>query len=464
MTEELFLVKLARGLEEYKITLEEDSLPRLKQAASTIHSSFKNIYGFCLEKKLINADQYSSEISIKELKVPSSESFSESERIIEMSVRISAYSKQLDFLNSTFSFQIENLNLKTLKQLSDLISYIDWTSFTENSGKMITRSFASTVGTLKLGMDQLQLKVIKNDLKRLREEAQNFKDALKKIVFYRKEQYKAELRKRIAFDGKIDYAEDLTEDIQKNIRLMMLREMKDVPFYNNLISQLIEDDRTAPASWEKLLKKISPREEKTVKTKGLDKNILLKTVKDLAKASLLLTKIINKFDENSILINRKKRNIFEKIAFILSETFNKNKQILYDIEIFNAENTVKKTITLDYIKFTEDLKNKTHRMYLQSTPENLKKLSNADDEEILIKIATSLDVYKRSFRKLTALDTFFKEKSPKPVRSEILGVKVELNGIQIAVTDAQKNRNEYISQKEEIDQLKKLGIQIEEKE
>ena len=82
-------------------------------------------------------------------------------------------------------------------------------------------------------------------------------------------------------------------------------------------------------------------------------------------------------------------------------------------------------------------------------------------EEILIKINTSMDVFKRSFRKLTALDVFFKEKAPKPVKSDISGVKVELNGIKMAMASSQKRRNEYLSQKEEIEQLQKLGIQIQ---
>ena len=147
---------------------------------------------------------------------------------------------------------------------------------------------------------------------------------------------------------------------------------------------------------------------------------------------------------------------------MLSETFNKNKKIIYEIEEFNAEHTVKKNVTINYIQFSEELKAKAHKIYLMSTPENLKNLSEEDDEELLIKINSSFEVFKRSFRKLTALDLFFKEKAPKHVKSDISGVKVELNGIKLSLSTTQKKRNEFISQKEEIDQLKKLGIQIEE--
>jgi len=42
---------------------------------------------------------------------------------------------------------------------------------------------------------------------------------------------------------------------------------------------------------------------------------------------------------------------------MFSETFNKNKKIIYEIEVYNAEHTVKKNVTLNYIKFSEDLKN-----------------------------------------------------------------------------------------------------------
>lgn len=242
---------------------------------------------------------------------------------------------------------------------------------------------------------------------------------------------------------------------------MMKREMEGVPFFSQLINQLIDDEQKSPASWEELLKKLSPAEKKTVTTKGLDKSELLKIVQELGKTSLLLNKILKKFEENTIIINKKKRNFFEKIAFAFSEAFNKNKKIFYTIEVYNAEQTVKKNVNLNYTQFSEDLKSKAHKIYLYSTPDNLKKLAEQDDEEILIIINNSHDVFKRSFRKLTALDVFFKEKAPKHVKSEISGVKVELNGIKMALAGTQKKRNEYISQKEEIEQLKKLGIQIE---
>ncbi|MBB6482597.1 hypothetical protein [Spirochaeta isovalerica] len=461
MTEEVFLVKLAKGLEQYRVKLESSAIPKMKQSASVLHSSYKNLYQFCLDKKLLSVDQYSDESAVKELKAPSSDPFIESERQVELNIRFAAYNKQLEYLNTSFSFNIENFDLATVKQLSDLISYIDWTSFSENSGKHMTRAFAVMLGTLRLGSDAMQVKVIKNDLKRLREETQNFKEALQDIALLRKEQYKSELRKRIAFDGVIDYKEDTKEDIEKNIRHMMKREMEGVPFYSQLINQLIDDEMKAPASWEELLKKLSPEEKKTVTTKGLDKNELLIIIKELGKTSLLLNKILKKFDENGILINRKKRNFIEKIAFALSEAFNKNKKIFYDIEVYNAEHTVKKAVHMNYTHFAEELKANAHKIYMLSTPESLKKLSEMDDEDILIKINTSMDVFKRSFRKLSALDDFFKEKSPKHVKSEISGVKVELNGIKMSLTTAQKRRNEYLSQKEEIEQLKKLGIHIE---
>lgn len=461
MTEEEFLVKLAKGLEKYKNDLEVSTIPKLKQSASVIHSSYKNLYKFCLDKKLLSVDQYENETAVNDIIVPSSETFLESDRQVELSIRLASYGKQLDYLNTSFSFNINEIDLLTVKKLSDLINYIDWISFSENSGKYITRAFASIIGTLKLGSDAMQVKVIKNDIKRLREEAQNFKKAVQNIGFLLKEQYKSELRKRIAFNGVVDYREDSKEEIEKAIRNMMKKEMNGTAYYSQLVSQLIADEQKAPASWEELLKKFTSEETKTVKTKELNKNELLTVIKELGKTSLLLNKILKKFEENSIIINRKKRNFIEKIAFALSEAFNKNKKIFYDIEVYNVERTVKKAVHLNYTNFSEDLKKSAHKIYMLSTPENLKKLSQIDDEEILKIINSSMDIFKRSFRKLTALDVFFKEKAPKHVKSDISGVKVELNGIKTSMTNCQKRNNEYLSQKEEIEQLKKLGIQIE---
>ncbi len=461
MTEDVFLVQLSKGLESYKIKIENNAIPRLKQAASIMHSSFKNIYQILLDKKFLDADQYKDDTNITEIKAPSSESFIESEKKIEMSIRIAAYSKQLDFLNTNFRFNLENLSLGTIKKLADLLKFIDWISFSENSIKIITRNLASMMGTIKLGNDQMQLKVVKNDLKRMREETQSFMEALKNIAFLRKEQYKAELRKKVSFDSVINYKEDSKEDIEKNIRHLIAKDPNKIPIFKDIIFQLIEEERNAPKSWEKLLKTLTPSETKTVTTKGLDKRQLLKIVQELGKASLILSKIVKKFDENTVTLNKKKRNIFEKLAYMISQSFNKNKKIIYNIQVFNETNTVKKTVTLNYISFTDKLKKNAHDIYLLSTPDNLKRLMSLEDDEILIKINSSLDIFKRSIRKLNALDTYFKEEAPQNVKSEISGIKVELKAIQFALANSNKCRNNYISQKEEIEQLKKLGINVE---
>jgi hypothetical protein len=59
---------------------------------------------------------------------------------------------------------------------------------------------------------------------------------------------------------------------------------------------------------------------------------------------------------------------------------------------------------------------------------------------------------------LSALDEFFKAEVKKEDREKIRGIKPELATLKNAVLRANSKRHEYTAQKEEEEQLKRLGV------
>jgi hypothetical protein len=62
---------------------------------------------------------------------------------------------------------------------------------------------------------------------------------------------------------------------------------------------------------------------------------------------------------------------------------------------------------------------------------------------------------------LTALDEFFKAEANKEDREKVKGIKPELATIKNALVRANSKRHEYSAQKEEEEQLRRLGVKPE---
>jgi hypothetical protein len=59
---------------------------------------------------------------------------------------------------------------------------------------------------------------------------------------------------------------------------------------------------------------------------------------------------------------------------------------------------------------------------------------------------------------LTALDEYFKSEAPQEDRDKVKGIKPELSTMKNAIIRANAKRHEYSAQKEEEEQLKRLGV------
>ena len=140
--------------------LERNEMGKLKDDLRTFQSSFASLYNIYLKKKLINEDPYKQESKISELEVPDSGVVVETKRLEQLSIRLSNFDNQLDFLVNFYQLGVDFLNLDRIKRILGLVRYIDWTNFSPDSQSIMTKSVADMTNQSKSGVDPLTLSII----------------------------------------------------------------------------------------------------------------------------------------------------------------------------------------------------------------------------------------------------------------------------------------------------------------
>ncbi|MDR0656953.1 MAG: hypothetical protein LBG22_11620, partial [Treponema sp.] len=162
-----YLKSLQDALDARAEWLEKSELGKLKDELRTFQSSFSSLYAMYLKKGLIHEDPYKNENKISELEVPENSGFTENEKLDQLSLRLSNYDSQLDFLVNFYQFGVEFLNLDRIRRILGLIKYIDWVAMSPDSTSHTTKAMAEMTLQVKIGVDPLALRVIGESLTNL---------------------------------------------------------------------------------------------------------------------------------------------------------------------------------------------------------------------------------------------------------------------------------------------------------
>jgi hypothetical protein len=86
------------------------------------------------------------------------------------------------------------------------------------------------------------------------------------------------------------------------------------------------------------------------------------------------------------------------------------------------------------------------------------RLEAMDEKQLLGLLEKNIRELQSLHKILSALDDFFKARADKEDRERIKGIKPELATIKNAIVKANQKRHEFSAQKEEEEQLRRLGI------
>jgi len=448
---------LLQALITRKDWLEKSELIRLKDDLRTFQISYSVLYNMFLKKKLIHEDPYKQETKISELVVPDTGPFNEAKRLEQFSLRLASYDSQLDFLVNFYQFAVDFLNLERIRKIVGLVRYIDWTSLTPDSKSPNTKSVAELVNNAKAGGDSLTLNIIGESLTKLPKTTVTIMGVLRDLTAYHKEYYKLNVRNAIG-------AMQPSEINALTVKRKMNTTLPGTPFYQEFIEELIKEDYTADgaAMKEAILKALQVAEEKpkAVKPKTTHKDILLNGIQVIGTSAALLNDIAQKIDANQTVLENQKKGFWEKLRLLFRSMINSDpEEIVYELQFIDPATGTEVWEHLNFFQFYTDFEKKIKifgRMAGQSPL--IAKLKAMTEEQVFSYLERAIKDLQSLHRILSALDEYFKSSVPRAERDQIKGIKPELASIKNCYVKANQIRHDYSAQKEEEEQMKKLGI------
>ena len=453
-----YLTNLSEALQAKRDWLEKTELANLKEQLRVYQSSFASLYSIFLKKKLIHEDPYKHEAKIGELEVPETGAFNDAKRLEQLSLRISDYDNQLDFLVNFYQLGVDHLSLEHIKRILALIRYIDWNNLTPDSQSPNTKALAEIAQQSKAGLDQIVLSIVGESLTKLPKCTNAITGILKNMTAYHREFYKYNVRNNVTQN--MSQAEAVIPNIKKKFQVSM----PGSPFYQELVEEIIKEDYSAqgPALRENVLKSLMVVSEKpkTVKTAVSFKSTLIDGIKFISSAAPTLGEIAVKLNENKNLIENQKKSVWEKIKLVFRQMVNSEpEEHIIDIEYMDPAKGVPVKQKINFNQFCLDMdkkiKNYSGMNSYGSTATRLEAMSEEQIVSLLEKAIREIQILHRT---LGALDEYFKAEAPRELRDRIKGIRPELATIKNTFIKANQARHEYSARKEEEEQMKRLGI------
>ena len=464
-----FVSQLQSSLEQYREHLDTVELPRLKEQYRIMHTSFTSLYKVLLKKGLIHEDPYKKDLKISEVSTPPEDNFLDSEKTEQMSIRLSMYESQLDFLLNFYQFRTDFLDLGRIKLLLNLTRYIAWDQFSEVSAKINTKVLAEFVGKITKGDDSLSAGILKDAVDQIQKAFRNCLSILKKLTDYHKEMYKFEVRISLLANLPIDRSRALQakDEILKTLKRKFPHTLPGKHFYPELILEILEEDYgpNGPEMRKAVLEKfkIEQTVQRPVREEVSFKEILLEGIRSLAASSRPLEEASQKLLDNSLILESRKRPLLERIKIWIQRMVQKEEEsLVYEVEFFDLTTSTTKKESIHFHPFMEDLK-KRARIYggiLARAGSGYKRLGQAGEEQLFTFLHKHIEELQLIHRRLSGLETFFRSEIPRENRASIRGIKIELTAIQNCIVKANQKRHDYVARKEEMEQLRKLGVDV----
>jgi hypothetical protein len=439
--------------------LERSELPKLKEELRIYHTGFASLYNIYLKKGFIQEDPYKQESKIGELEIPDSSGFSDAEKLDQLTLRLSNYDNQLDFLVNFYQFSIDFLNLDRIKRILGLVKYIDWVRLTPDSQSPVTRAVAEMTSQSKIGSDGITMSVISESLSHLNKSYAPIMGYLKALADYQRELYKLDLRDVVTSQMPPAEAAQLPLVKKKFAQVCAGK-----PFYPDLVEELIKEDysKDGPDLQDKVLNslKVADTESKAVKAPVSFKSTLMEGVLIIGSTANAFSDAALKIDENQVLLENRKQGFWQKMKNFMAQVFNKEPDpVIYDVEYIDAARGVPVREKINFVSFRNDIERKLHILSTISVKgPGLAKLESMKEEQIISFLEKNIREVQSLHKLLSALDEFFKAAVDRADRDKVKGIKPELSTIKNAIIRANAKRHEYNAQKEEEEQLKRLGV------
>ena len=452
-------------------TLDRVELPKLKECFKLFQTAFQGIHAVLLRKGVIQTDPYKFDLKISEVQTPPEGPFAESEKNEQISIRLSQFDSYLDFLNGYYQFSVDFLTMGRVKRLINLTKYFNFLQFSENSNQANTRCFAEVVGLVRKGTDPLSTGILGEGLLSLEKTSREIFQILKSLTLYHKERYKLDIRQLVLAGLTLDRERVIThrDEAIRNIKRKFSETMGDRPFYAELVEEVLAEDFSSdgPNLRDDILAQLKVQEEKKADTAQARnfKAIVLDGARVLAGSGYQLEEAIRKLRENSVLLESQNRTFMGQMRKMIRRIFNPAEDnVVYLVDYSDPITAEHRREEIDFTKLSEEIarRGRVLSSMMVRNSQSWQRLASAPEEQVYNFLVKGLEDLQRYYRRLSALDEHFKNEITDPEsKPRIRGIKVELATLKTSIIKANQKKHEYVAQKEEIEQMRRLGIRAE---
>jgi hypothetical protein len=236
------------------------------------------------------------------------------------------------------------------------------------------------------------------------------------------------------------------------------------PFYPDLVEELIKEDYSKDGAVlrENVLKKLQVADSKPKAEKQAVnfKIILIDGVRAIGSVASTLGEIAGKIDENAAILANQKHGFWQKLKKLLQQVFNREPDpTIYEITYVDPIKGASVKEKVNYQSFRSDMDRKMRTLTnIGIRGSAMARLEAMADDQLTIFLEKAIREVQSLHRVLNALDDFFKREVAGETRERIKGIKPELATMKNAIVRANQKRHEYSAQKEEEEQLKRLGV------
>ena len=468
MEEEKFRQELQEALSQKQEWYNSECLQDLLSQYRLLHTCVHNLYESFIKKSLIVPDPYRLDKKISSIVVPESTPFAESDIANIFGARFSDYETMLDYICTYFRFSTESFTLPNVKKLIEFNKVFEWDDLSMNNAKMNTRALAMTVNSAKNGAPNVVQSMINDSVVKSAQSSKAIGKILSELGVFQRELYKGGLRKDLFEhpDFNKEKAAESAEGELAEIKRLYSKVTGKKNLYNDLVNEIIEEDHSPDkeklqqAVLERLAIKNATKTVEKKKTGPNTKEMLMQAVLAVGATAPTLVQLHAKLTENFDILFTRKATFWNKFLAILRKALNlREKERTCQLPVKDVKTGVEHIQKINVVDFMSDLAKK-ERIYngIGAKGTEYQKIETVQEDMILSFVNKQISELQSKFVIINSLDAYFKKEVAAENKARVKGMQIELSALRNSIINANKKRSEYVSYKEESEQMQKLGI------
>jgi hypothetical protein len=446
-----YLEQLESALEKRSQWLESTQIPLLKSDLASFDALFEGAMAMLIRKGLLREDPYNYEQAFTDILIPGDTPLPEFENSDEVSYRLAAFRRQLKYVCTELTFDLESLGLARLKKISALILFINWLEFGEGSSSPTTRAFVRVFMKVRMSPDSMASQILKDSEVQIVKTVRHIRGLVAELIAYHRESWKAEMRRKVLTRYPPASPE---EHVRKEEALHAMRRgfgqaMEGKPWYPALAEELLEEETAADgeARKQKVLASLVVAEPETAEESPLlgGRAILMDAVRILCRPHEDLAKALAILEENERLLLESRGSGGGWLKRLLGvRTSPKGAERTYKVEYSEPGVPLPKTEPIDFTSFLAETRKKASLLAALSsgTGPAHRRLSQTGDEQLAAFLDKELNEVLLIHRRLGSLNTLFQARSAQEKRTS-RGIKIELLTMKNSIVNANRKRHEF---------------------